>query len=153
MKFMKKNKTILIVGVICLIVFLLMAFAIYHMFYPSSESVYGDRLDNAPEIDNAVIERIKDKIMDTNLVDKVDYVTSVATMKFFISVKDDTKITDAQKLSEIILNTLSDKVIKFYDIEINLTNEKNEQYPVVGYHSKNASTFSWVDNVGEEDEK
>ena len=153
MKFMKKNKTIVIVGIICLVLFILMAFAIYRMFYPSSGSVYGDRLDNAPEIDNAVIEQIKNKINDTNLIEEVQYETNVVTMKFFISVKDSTKLADAQKLGDIILDTLSTKVTNFYDIQIYLTNEKNDEYPSIGYHSKNASSFSWIDNVGEEDEE
>ncbi len=153
MKFMKKNKTIVIVGIICLVLFILMAFAVYRMFYPSSESVYGDRLDNAPEIDNAVIEQIKSKIIDSNLVEEVKYETNVAVMKFFISVKDSTKLADAQKLGDIILDTLSTKVTSFYDIEVYLTNENNEQYPSIGYHSKSASSFSWTNNVGEEDEE
>lgn len=153
MKFMKKNKTIVIVGIICLVLFILMAFAVYRMFYPSSGSVYGDRLDNAPEIDNAVIEQIKSKIMDSNLVEEVKYETNVAVMKFFISVKDSTKLADVQKLGDIILDTLSTKVISFYDIEVYLTNENNEQYPSIGYHSKSASSFSWTNNVGEEDEE
>ena len=130
-----------------------MAFAVYRMFYPSSESVYGDRLDNAPEIDNAVIEQIKSKIIDSNLVEEVKYETNVAVMKFFISVKDSTKLADAQKLGDIILDTLSTKVTSFYDIEVYLTNENNEQYPSIGYHSKSASSFSWTNNVGEEDEE
>ena len=153
MKFMKKNKTIVIVGIICLVLFILMAFAVYRMFYPSNRSVYGDRLDNAPEIDNAVIEQIKSKIMDSNLVEEVKYETNVAVMKFFISVKDSTKLDDAQKLGDIILDTLSTKVTSFYDIEVYLTNENNEQYPSIGYHSKSASSFSWTNNVGEEDEE
>lgn len=153
MKFMKKNKTIVIVGIICLVLFILMAFAVYRMFYPSSGSVYGDRLDNAPEIDNAVIEQIKSKIMDSNLVEEVKYETNVAVMKFFISVKDSTKLADVQKLGDIILDTLSTKVTSFYDIEIYLTNKNNEQYPSIGYHSKSASSFSWTNNVGEEDEE
>ena len=153
MKFMKKNKTIVIVGIICLVLFILMVFAVYRMFYPSNRSVYGDRLDNAPEIDNAVIEQIKSKIMDSNLVEEVKYETNVAVMKFFISVKDSTKLDDVQKLGDIILDTLSTKVTSFYDIEVYLTNENNEQYPSIGYHSKSASSFSWTNNVGEEDEE
>ena len=72
MKFIKKNKTFVIVASICLVLILLMGFAVYRMFYPSNGSVYGNRLENAPEIDNAVIEQIKNKINDTNLVEEVN---------------------------------------------------------------------------------
>ena len=153
MKFIEKNKTAIIIGIICLVLFILMAFAIYRMFYPNSGSVYGDRLDNAPEIDKAVIEQIKNKISETNLIEEVQYETNVVTMKFFITVRDSTKLADAQKLGDIILDTLSTKIINFYDIQIYLTNEANDEYPSIGYHSKKASSFSWVDNVGEENEE
>ena len=153
MSFIKKNKTSLVVGIICIIVVVLISLAIYRMFYPSNDSIYGDRLDNAPEIDNAVIEQIKTKMLDTGLIENVEYETNVATMKFFVSVSDNTKLEEAQKLGDIILDTLSTKIINFYDIEVFLTNENNEQYPSIGYHSKSASLFSWINNVGEADEE
>lgn len=153
MKFIKKNKTMVIIASICLVLLALMCFAIYRMFYPSNKSIYGDRLENAPEIDNAVIEQIKNKIMETKFVEAVNYQTNVVTMKFFIAVKDGTKLKDAQKVDEIILDGLSETVINFYDIQIYLTNENNSDYPSIGYHSKKASAFSWIDNVGEEDEE
>ena len=88
MEFIKKHKAPFIVGIVCLILLILAFFAIYRMFYPSSsKSVYGDRLENAPEIDNAVIEKIKKEILDSDLAIEVTYETKVATMKFFVDVK------------------------------------------------------------------
>ena len=153
MKFIKKNKNIVIVAIICLVLVVLMGVAVYRMFYPSNGSVYGDRLENAPEIDNAVIEQIKNKIMDSDLVEEVNYNTNVTTMKFFIKVKDSAKLEKVQALSDIIIDTLSTKVVSFYDIEIYLTNENNSSYPSIGYHSKNAEAFSWTNNVGDENEE
>ena len=153
MKFIKKNKTKVIVAIICLVLVILMGVAVYRMFYPSNGSIYGDRLENAPEIDNAVIEQIKNKIMDSELVEEVNYETNVVVMKFFIKVKDDAKLEKVQALSDIILDTLSTKVISFYDIEIYLTNDNNTSYPSIGYHSKNAEAFSWTNNVGEKNEE
>lgn len=159
MEFIKKHKTSLIVILICLILFILAFFAIYRMFYPSnSKNVYGDRLENAPEIDNAVIEQIKNDIKDTGLVTDVRYETKVTTMKFFVDVKSSTKLEDAQKIGEMIVNTLSTKIVSFYDIELFLNDPEgnNSSYPAIGYHSKNSEDFSWVDNIvedGEEDEE
>lgn len=158
MEFIKKHKTQFIVGIVCLILLVLAFFAVYRMFYPSSsKSVYGDRLENAPEIDNAVIEKIKNEITDSNLVEEITYETKVATMKFFIDVKSDTKLEEAKQLSEIILDNLSTKVIDFYDIEIFFTDPsgENTSYPLIGYHSKKSTEFNWVDNVveGDDDEE
>ena len=153
MNYIKKNKTTVIVAIICLVLVVLMGVAVYRMFYPSNGSVYGDRQENAPEIDNVVNEKIKNKIMDSDLVEEVNYNTNVTTMKFFIKVKDSAKLEKVQALSDIILDTLSTKVVSFYDIEIYLTNENNSSYPSIGYHSKNAESFSWTNNVGDENEE
>lgn len=155
MEFIKKHKAQFIVGVVCLILLILAFFAVYRMFYPSSsKSVYGSRLENAPEIDNAVIEKIKNEIIDSDLALEVTYETKVATMKFFIDVKSDTKLEEAKPLSQIILDSLSTKVIDFYDIELFFTvpSGENTNYPLIGYHSKSSTEFSWVDNVAEGDE-
>ena len=153
MNFVKKNKTTVIVAIICLVLVMLMGLAVYRMFYPNSGSVYGDRLDNAPEIDNAVIEQIKTKITEKDYVEEVKYETNVVVIKFFVSVKDGTKLKDAQKIGDIILDTLSTKVLGFYDVEVYLTNENDSSYPSIGYHSKNAEQFNWIDNTGDKNEE
>lgn len=159
MGFIKRHKTSLIIAVVCLILIILACFAIYRMFYPSnSTSIYGNRLENAKEIDNNVIEQIKSSINESGLVTDVKYEKKVATMRFFIYVKSDTDLDDAKKFSDVILNSLSDEVITFYDIEIFLTDPQgiNKDYPAIGYHSKSAEEFSWTSNVvedGENDEE
>ena len=155
MEFIKRHKTSLIIAVVCLILIILACFAVYRMFYPSnSKSVYGDRLENAPAIDNNVIEQIKSSINGSGLVTDVKYKKKVATMRFFIYVKSDTDLDDAKELSDVILNSLSEEVITFYDIEILLTDPEgaNKAYPAIGYHSKSADEFSWSSNVVEDGE-
>ncbi len=156
MEFIKKHKTSLIIATVCLFLIVLACFAVYRMFYPSnSKSIYGDRLTNAPVIDNNAIEQIKSSINESGLVTDVKYEKKVATMRFFIYVKSDTDLDDAKELSDIILNFLSQEIIKFYDIEIILTDPEgvNEAYPALGYHSKSADEFSWSSNVVEDGEE
>lgn len=157
MNFIKKHKAALAITFVCLILIFLASLAVYRMFYPSGDkSVYGDRLQNAPEIDNTVISQIEEEIKNTQLVNSVDYKTNVTIMKFFIDVKSDTEVEEAKQLSDIIMNKLSNKVINFFDIEIYLTQKdgSNSSYPSIGYHSKDAEDFSWVINkVGETSEE
>lgn len=157
MKVLKKYKTALLVTLICLILIVLAGFAVYRMFYPSGDkSVYGDRLQGSPLVSSEVISGIKTKIMETNLVNKVDYESNVRIMKFFIDVKKNTEITKAQNLSKILLDNLSLEILTYYDLEIYLTQNEgdNKSYPAIGYHSKDASFVSWTVNkegVGNEE--
>lgn len=156
MNFIRKHKGVLIVCAICIILIALAVGAVYRIFNPNSDkTVYGDRLENAPIIDNAVIEQIKDEIVNSNLVEEVKYETNVVVMKFYIDVKKDTKVEDAQKLGNIILEKLNADIISFYDIQVYLTQKSGEDvsYPAIGYHSKNAEIFSWTLNkAGESNE-
>ena len=149
MEFIKNHKATVAVAIVCFILVILAGFAVYRMFYPSSDkSVYGDRLENAPEIDNAVIEQIKNEMEKTGLITSVEYKTNVRTMKFFVDVKTSTKIKDAEKIATIILEKLSTKVIGFYDITIYFTQTdgSSEEYPAIAYHSKDSEAFHWVTN-------
>lgn len=149
MKFIKKHLTAIIVTLICLILVILAAFAVYRMFYPSNDkSIYGKRLDNAPLISDDVISKIKEKLNNSKIVNTIEYNTSVKTMKFYIDVKENTKIENSKKLSEIIIENLNEDIIKFYDISVYLTQTSgdNKEYPAIGYHAKGTDKFNWVIN-------
>lgn len=149
MKFIKKHLTAIIIIFVCIVLLVLAAFAVYRMFYPSdNKSVYGDRLNNAPDIDSLAITKIKEEILATELVETFEYELNVKTMKFYIDVKQTTKINKAQDLSDIIIENLSEEVTNFYDISIYLTQKTKEypEYPAIGYHSKGAKVFNWVIN-------
>lgn len=149
MKFIKRHLTALIITFICLLLIVLAALAVYRMFYPSNDkSFYGDRLNDAPEIGSEMISKIKEEMIDSEIVNTVEYNTTVKTMKFFIDVKDNVKIVKAQGLSSIIIKNLNDEIIKFYDISIYLTQKTGEmeEYPIIGYHPKESDAFNWVIN-------
>ena len=149
MDFIKKHKEALLVVLICLILMVLAGFAVYRMFYPSGDkSVYGDRLQGSPVVSDEVISSIKEKIIESKLVNEVDYENKVKILKFYIDVKSKTKVTKAQDLSKIILENLSTEILTYYDIEIYLTQSEGEdkEFPMIGYHSKDASFVSWTTN-------
>ena len=149
MKFIKKHLTAIIVTLICILLLILAGFAVYRMFYPSNDKdIYGKRLENAPQINNEIILKIKDEVLESKLVNTIEYNTNVKTMKFYIDVKEDTKITKAQELSNIVIKNLSDDIVNFYDISIYLTQKNGEmvEYPAIGYHAKESNKFNWVVN-------
>ena len=149
MEFIKKHLTAIIVALVCLVLLILAGFAIYRMFYPSNDkSVYGDRLSNAPQVTDEAINKIKEDINATELVNSVTYNQSVTTLKFFIDVKEDVKIAKAQELGDIVIENLESKVLEFYDIAVYLTQNNGEmkEYPAIGQHAKSSKAFSWVVN-------
>lgn len=149
MKFIKKHITAIIISIICIILMILVFIAVYSMFNPSnSKDIYGSRLDNEVIVSESVISSIETKLKETSIVDSVTYNKKVRIMKFIIDVKDDTKVEESYKLGNTILENLSEEILAYYDIEIYITSN-TEKYPMIGYKSKNAETFSWTLNRGE----
>ena len=73
------------------------------------------------------------------------YLYLYSIIKITIKVKEDTKIEDAQKLSDIILKHLSDEQKKFYDISFYVTCEgENNLYPMIASKHKTKEAFSWT---------
>ena len=143
MKFIKRHITAIIVTIVCLILMILAAFAVYRMFYPSNEkSVCGDR-GNGPEITDSVLSNIK----DNEIVNSASYQLGLCetTIKFYIDVKDDVKIKDAQELGDIIIENLGASSIEFYDAAIYVTQKTGEmkEYPAIGQKAKGSKKINW----------
>lgn len=152
MKFIEEHKTSLIITLVCIILFVLMFIAVYSMFNPTSDkSLYGGRLDNEVEVPSNIIDEIKNEISSSDIVNSTSYNKNVKILKFFIEVKDNTKIKDAQKLASIITDKLDKQVLSYYDIEVYFKGN-GDDYPAIGYHSKNASNFTFTINRGETNE-
>lgn len=149
MKFIKEHKTGIIVGVVCLILAILVFVAVYSMFNPSnSKGIYGSRLDNEVVVSDSDIENIKTKLNETSIVNTITYNKNVRIIKFIINVKDDTKIEESYKLGNLILENFSKEILNYYDVEVYVTSN-TDNYPIIGYCSKNADTFTWTLNRSE----
>lgn len=142
----RNNKyTIIVLGIF--LVLLVLAFASYNLIFPNlGKPVYGNRLNG---IENVKISKDELKELGKEL-EKKDYVTSATVsvtgriIKPIITVKKGTKPEDAKKLTEVLLKYFEEEYVEFYDMEIFIKNEEKESgYPIIGYKSRNAKTFTY----------
>ena len=151
-----KNKSMWILGGVVAILFIVVVvICVKILFYPSDKGVYGNRLDgieNYP-ISNEKIEDIKTNIAKNKECETITYQLQGKLMKFFIHVKNETGSTSAQRLGDHIIDSFSEEELGYYDISIYITSsDESEQYPMIGYKSKNNSSISWTVNKGEVNE-
>ncbi len=148
MKFIKKHKVGLIVTVVCIILLILVFFAVKTAFFSNyGKSEYGNRLDgieNYP-IEDKLISEIKEKVMETNLVENFSYDLKGRIMIFIIKVKNDVDLTSSHSLADKIAENISDEIKSFYDIQVMITSvdEESELYPTIGYKHKTSVGFKW----------
>lgn len=153
MNFIKEHKIAIIVITVCLILIILAGLSISKMMFPSSaEDINGDRLINAPLINQEDIDKVLTKLKDKSSVVDATYNKNVRILKFFISFKSDTKLEDAKKITSIITSNLTNDILNYYDIEVFLEAD-NSEFPAIGQCFKGEKTFYFNGDGGLEDEQ
>lgn len=151
--FNEHKKQCIIGGIIFLAIFLIIL--IWLFIVPVfSNNKYGDRLDGIEDhkISSSTIDEIENTLKENKQVSKVTYHNEGRILNFIITVSNDTKPEDAKALDDVILDKISDKNKKYYDIQVLFdTEEENESYPIVGYKNKSSDDFAYG-NEGESSE-
>jgi len=145
----KENKiTVLFIGVVLLIIiiFFLMVFPLYTT---RSGSNYGNRLDGIKKvaISDDLNNNIKKFFKDNDKIDKVNVKLKGRLYNIVINTKDGVDINEIVNITPDALTNFDEKQLKYYDIQIFITSNMNEESKtVVGYKSKNSESIIWTNN-------
>lgn len=147
MSFLKKHKLLIIIIVIILIVIGVMI-GLFSLLAPDyHKSLYGNRLEIIKDhkIETKNIDKIEKDVTDLDYVSKFDYNLKGKIMNFVITVNKDTSIDNSKKLETIILDNLDKNVKDYYDIQVFLiADEENDKYPVIGYKHRTSESLVWT---------
>lgn len=145
MKFIKKNKNIIIV----LLVFaaILAAILIFKdtVMFEENEAIYGNRTDGAEEV--KITEDQEKQISEAlkELTESVSIRTAGRIVNVSIEVNPGTELHTAKELSTTVLNLATEEQKKFYDFQFLITESENlDQYPIIGYKQKTRDTVTWT---------
>ena len=145
MKWIKKNK-IMLIAILVYIVIALVGYKALRVFFPSTEAaIYGDRLDNKIPVEKELYEGIKTRIASQEFVKDVDVRESGRIINVVVTVMDSTSQDAAKSLSKLILEGFSDSQIGYYDFQLLIKKEdKNENdFPIIAYKQHNSTDFYW----------
>lgn len=150
LKELKKNRYTMIVFCIFLGLFILGAL-IFSIVMPSTDEnkKYGNRLEDIEKAGAVITKDETAKIVDA--VEKKNFVKSASTsvegriINVIVEVKDGTDIKEAKTLDKVVLDAVSDKQKKLYDIQLFLKNEngKAKGYPAIGYKNSSDKGFAF----------
>ena len=149
-EFVKNHKKqCLIGGLIFLVIFLIIL--VWLFIVPLfGNNKYGDRLDGIEnhKISDSVVEKTINTMKENKQVNEVEYHNEGRILNFIITVSNDTKPEDAKALDDVILDKISDDDKGYYDIQILIdTEEENESYPIAGYKNKSSDDFVYGNEV------
>lgn len=150
-KFISEHKKqCLIGGIIFLAIFFIII--IWLFIVPLfSNNKYGDRLDGIEDhkISSSTIDDIENTLKGNEQVSNVDYHNEGRILNFIITVSNDMSTDNAKKLGDTILDKISDDDKKYYDIQILIdSEEENDNYPIAGYKHKTEDNFVYGNEGG-----
>ncbi len=133
---------------------LIVFFTIFFIVPAFGNNNYGDRLDGIEKhkITSSTVSDIKSDIKEFAGVTSVSYHIEGRILNFTIETDGSVSYDTAKAYVKPILDNISKKNQKYYDIQVFLTSKEDvDGLPNAGYKSKNSSDFSWG-NVGETSE-
>lgn len=153
MSFIRKNKFIILAIAIFLILVIL-AFKLVSIFLPAEgTALYGERLDGIEEvkISNSKLTKIEDSLKADGAVKKAEVDVAGKIIEVIITVKDDTSVDTAKGLNTKVLESLTEKEKRFYDVQIFVKKDTDAaDFPIIGYKHHAKDTFSWTKDRGAE---
>ena len=144
-KLMKNKKVVLVLGLI-LIVLGIMLIAFISDKATDSVAIYGNRLDGIEKVEmtakkkKAIVENVK----NTGLADSVKAYTQGKIINVEIKLKNDVSRDDSKNLVNYVMEKLTDEEKKFYDVQVFINKDNDEAFPIIGYRHHSKDTFSWT---------
>lgn len=148
--FLKTHKKQCMIGGIVFLVLFILIMTWLFIVPVFSNNKYGDRLDGIEKhkISSDTVNDIESSLKENDKVNDVTYDNEGRILNFIITVSNDMSTEDAKKLGDTILDKISDDDKEYYDIQILIDTEgDNDNYPIAGYKHKTEDNFDYGSEV------
>ena len=145
MKWIKKNKWMLI-AIVVFVFITLIGYKALSVFFPSTDKpIAGDRFDSKVDVDKKLYDGIKTRMKDLEYVKEVSVRENGRTINIVVTVMDSTSMDAAKDLSKYVLEGFSDSQIGYYDFQLFVKKEdaKENDFPIIAYKQHNSADFYW----------
>ena len=144
MKNLLKNKKLVIIGSIVILIILLFIFI---KVLGGNKSVYGSRCSDSDnyKLSSKTVKKAKDTIKTIDKVNDIDIHTKLCTVKIIINLSEDVDIETVKNMSNELLKNFSKKELKYYDFSLYVTsdNKDSETYPINVTRHNSKDSFAW----------
>lgn len=143
-----KNNRYTVIAVVLFAVLVVIGLILSKSLFPNSGvPVYGNRLDGIEEvkISEENLNELENKIKEKEFVTEVNATIKGKIVNVIVTVKKETSEKDAKSLSSIMTDYFPKEQTDYYDFQIFIKNEDEEQkgYPIIGYKNNGSSAFSY----------
>ena len=153
-----KNKVLIVLGIILIICFIAIIVVTVSYFFGGSESVYGDRLDGIEDhpIEDSFVSEYTTNLESDDMIESVEFDTKGRIIYITINFVGDTSLVEAQSKTAASLETFSDDLLSYYDINFTITSEATDNsdgFTLMGARNVAGSGLVWNNNTPVESEE
>lgn len=151
-KMWKENRVLVVLILILVVCFIAICTVAVSYFMGTNKSVYGDRLKGKVKISGKQKNSYIDGLSKDEMIDNVDFRLSVRTIYVYITFNEKASLVEAQSKAAASLDNLSEKILKYYDINFILKQKKVETdeskgFVIMGSHNVNGNGVVWSNNT------
>lgn len=146
-KVWEENRVLLVLGIILIICLVVVSVVSLTYFYGSSDSVYGDRLEETEKVplNNKLFDDIKNELKLNESVKKVSTISKGKIIYINIEFVDATNMDDAKKIASSSLELFNDDELNVYDIEFTISSLSTNEF--VGYTLMGARNANGIGEI------
>ena len=148
MNYLKRHKFTTLIILVFIICVMILFFAWKTFFSNSGNPVYGNRLDgiSTVELNETDQNKVKEELKKNNKVKEVELNISGRTLEVVILVNDDVSLSDAKKIGNNSLTSLTDKQKEYYSVQVFVkkSDETKNNFPIIGYKQKGTKSLVWT---------
>ena len=149
MKFIKKNKGLLIILGLILVLILIMILIFGRMFIKSGASTYGNRLDGIVKVTAKDNEKVVIGLKEHDEVSNVSVRIQGKILYINISYKKGTSVSKAKEIANSVVGMYSEEILNDYDLGLFLTeedddNEETEEFAITGTKHPEMEGISYI---------
>lgn len=153
-----KNKVLIVLGIILIICFIAIIVVTVSYFFGGSESVYGDRLDGIEDhpIEDSFVSEYTTNLESDDMIESVEFDTKGRIIYITINFVGDTSLVEAQSKTAASLETFSEDLLSYYDINFTITSkatDNSDGFTLMGARNVAGSGLVWNNNTPVESEE
>lgn len=145
MKFVKKHKNMVIIGLMAIAILLAVLILRETVNFDETTAVYGNRLDGIEKvkITEEQEKNIKDALKETTK--SVSVRVAGKLVNIIIVTNEGITLDIAKNMGNISLEKFSDEQKQFYDFQFLIDNDENkDQFPIIGYKQHSRTEINWT---------
>ena len=146
-KVWNENRVLLVLGIILIICLVVVSIVSLTYFYGSSDSVYGNRLEESEKtpLNSKLFEDIKSELKQNESVKEVSTTLKGNILYINITFNDATEMDSAKEIATSALTLFNDDELAVYDIEFTISSLSTPDF--VGYTLMGARNANGIGEV------